>query len=294
MQQAATASPAAAKRVLIGGGSGFIGQALSKHLLNTGCEVTLISRNPARVGGAGLPAISWANLADPSFTLASYDAVVNLAGVSLNRPAWIETYKDQIVSSRVDTTRAIVKAIENTAQNNNKPPKVFVVGSAVGYYPSGTPGPEVDEYYSEPPPSTFFGDLVRQLEDEAKTLVQNQQNTRLAFVRTGVVLGKNGGAFPSLKRSTGFYIGSGEQWFPWIHINDIVGIFSHAIHNEQCSGPLNGAAPGIVTAKGYFSSSFSSTARSGPVFLILVCVFIFTFLNCLVVDLYGNQYANII
>jgi len=229
-------------RVLIGGGSGFIGKELSSVLRNAGHEVTLISRTN-RNGS-----LSWDQVSDPAFVIPETDAVVNLSGANImGSLLWTSSFQQELISSRVNTTKSLASAIIGKRFKGG-PPRVFVAGSAIGAYPSGVPGPTVDEDFSDYP-QTFFGQLVKKWE-EAATLPQDAE-TRLVRVRTGVVFGKEGALksmTPSFKLGVATVAGTGTQYFPWIHLHDIVGIFNHAIQNDNVTGVLNGVAPEASTA----------------------------------------------
>jgi uncharacterized protein len=210
-------------RVTVAGASGLIGTHLTQALRARGDEVVPLPRfgtAPWSVEGA--------------------DAVINLAGASLAGKRWTPGYKKEIEESRVRSTRALVEAIAAARRK----PRVLVNASAVGYY--GGRGDEVlDE--SAAPGADFLANLVRQWEAEAQ-----RAPVRSVQVRTGIVLSAKGGALgkmvPPFKAFVGGPIGSGKQWFPWIHIADEVAAILWAIDHDL-SGPLNLAAPGIVTMK---------------------------------------------
>ena len=146
--------------------------------------------------------------------------------------------------SRVISTRNLVDAIKSVDQK----PKVFVCSSAVGYY-----GNRNDEVLDESSLSAdnYLGKLCRDWEVEAAKV--EEIGIRRVSVRTGLVLNKNEGLIkqmlPTFKMFLGGYLANGKQWFPWIHIDDIVGIYLHAIENERLRGAINGASPGIVRNK---------------------------------------------
>ena len=210
-------------RVAIAGGSGLIGTELVRGLRARGDETVALPRfgtAPWSVEGA--------------------DAVVNLAGASVAAKRWTPAYKKEIEDSRVLSTRALVDAIRAAKRK----PRVLVNASAVGYY--GGRGDEVlDE--NAAPGSDFLANLSRQWEAEAQ-----RAPVRAVQVRTGIVLSAKGGALekmlPPFKAFVGGPIGSGKQWFPWIHVADEVAAILWCIDHEV-TGPMNLAAPGIVTMK---------------------------------------------
>jgi hypothetical protein len=212
-------------RVVVAGASGLIGRELSRVLRERGDEVVALPRfgqAPWSVEGA--------------------EAVVNLAGASVAGKRWTAAYKKEIEDSRVLTTRALVEAIARSARK----PRVLVNASAVGYY--GGRGDEVLEEGAAPG-GDFLANVVRQWEAEAQ-----RAPVRSVQLRTGVVLSARGGALskmlPPFKAFVGGPIGSGKQWFPWIHIADEVGAILWSI-DRDVSGPLNLVAPGIVTMKDF-------------------------------------------
>jgi len=221
-------------RVLIGGGSGFIGKSLTPHLTSQGHAISLISRTKND------NTITWGDIETSG--LPPCDAVVNLAGANLmGQLRWTQEYRQQVWNSRVGTNKAIARAIAQMKREDR--PKVFLSSSAVGFYPTGVPGPEVDEDYT-PRADSWFGELTEAWEnaaDEANGL------TRVVKLRTAVVLGPNGGALasmlPAFKFGLGNVMGDGGQYFPWIHIDDIVGIIEHSLLHDNVSGILNGVAP---------------------------------------------------
>ena len=238
-------------KVVIAGSSGLIGRALSRALLARGDEVTALPRfgaSPWSVGGA--------------------DAVVNLAGASVGGKRWSPSYKREILDSRVDTTRALVEAIGAAARR----PRVLVNASAVGYY--GGRGDEVLEE-SAAPGTDFLAGVVVEWEAEAR-----KAPVRSVQVRTGIVLSAEGGALgqmlPPFKAFVGGPIGSGKQWFPWIHLEDEVAAILWAIDRDSLSGPVNLVAPGIVTMREFASALGRALHRpslfpvpAGPLRLLL-------------------------
>lgn len=211
-------------RVMVAGSHGLIGTALVEALRARGDDVIALPRfgtAPWQVDGA--------------------DAVVNIAGANLSAKRWSLEFKKEIGESRVLPTRALVEAIRAA----RKKPRVLVNGSAVGYY--GGRGDEVlDE--SAAPGADFLSTVVQAWEAEAR-----KADVRSVQVRTGIVLSSRGGALapmlPPFKAFVGGPIGSGKQWFPWIHIADEVAALVWAIDREEIAGPVNLVSPGIVTMK---------------------------------------------
>ncbi len=245
-------------KIVIAGGSGLIGRALAAASLAAGDEVVVLSRHPAigtpkTVVWDGMNSGSWQQALDGA------TAVVNLVGESVAEGRWTAARKKQLVSSRINATRTLVAALSVAKER----PKVFVSGSAVGYY-----GDRGDETLDEAakPGADFLAKLCQDWEREA--VVAEPLGIRTVLLRTGVVLSKDGGALskmlPIFKTGFGGPLGSGRQWMPWIAIEDIVGLIRHAIVSTA-SGPLNGVAPEPAT-NAEFSRALGH-ALSRPAFL---------------------------
>eukprot|EP01116_Phalansterium_solitarium_P004274 TRINITY_DN15235_c0_g1_i1.p2 TRINITY_DN15235_c0_g1~~TRINITY_DN15235_c0_g1_i1.p2 ORF type:complete len:296 (+),score=72.56 TRINITY_DN15235_c0_g1_i1:129-1016(+) len=224
-------------KVIIGGGSGFIGSALRSSLLRRGHAVTLLSRTP------GAERISWQQLS--SNGLPECDAIVQLSGANIMDKRWTDARKKELLSSRVDLTRQLVDAV----QASKRPPKVFVCGSAVGIYPTSETA-EYDEDYTGPVANNFAGELVQRWE-EAFASLDTGGATRKCSVRHGIVLGRDGGALARMllpfKLGLGGPMASGRQFWPWIHLDDSIGLIEHLIDTPTASGIYNGVSPQIVT-----------------------------------------------
>ncbi|MEW6215734.1 MAG: TIGR01777 family oxidoreductase, partial [Nitrospirota bacterium] len=229
-------------KILILGGTGFIGKKLCQELLSTGHNVVVLTRNETKAKayfGNNVDVVGWSGSDSilPAIALQGVDCIVNLAGESIGSGRWTEAKKEKIIKSRTETTRAIVCAIKNQGVK----PRSFVSASAVGFY-----GPCKDEEITESAPAgqDFIATFCKAWESEAykaETL-----GVRVVTVRIGVVLG-SGGALERMKIPFRFYvgcsIGRGNQWFSWIHINDLVKIVNFVIANEFISGPVNATAP---------------------------------------------------
>ncbi len=216
-------------KVVVAGGSGFIGSALVASLAADGHEPVVISRS----AGAG-PArrVVWA---DARGEVDGADAVVNLAGVSIGGPRWTARRKEAIRSSRVETTRALAEAIAAASS----PPRVFVTSSGIDYY--GDRGEEpVDE--SSPPGDSFLAGVCVAWEAAGAAA-----GVRHVAVRTAPVVGKGSKAFTLMalpfRLFVGGPLGNGRQWFPWVALDDLVGILRLAIDDESLAGPVNAVAP---------------------------------------------------
>lgn len=228
--------------VLIGGGTGFIGTALTNSLRRRGYDVVLVSRKP------GLYRLSWSDL-NKNGLPESTVAVVSLAGQNVLDPLrrWTEGFKQNVWASRVNTTRYLAAAIESAKVK----PKVFVSASGVGYYPPGK-----EEVFKEDGPGGDF-DFLSQLctEWEGAATLPDDIDVRTVKIRTGVVLGRPGGMIQQLivpfYMGFGGPVGNGNQPMPWIHLHDIVRLFIYAIEQENVTGVVNGVAPQIITNRDF-------------------------------------------
>nr|CAH7713263.1 unnamed protein product [Callosobruchus chinensis] len=241
--------------VLIGGGTGFIGSALRNVLRGKGYGITVISRMP------GPSRISWNDLNQKGLPKDT-TAVVNLAGQNVMdfTRRWTAGFKQNVYNSRVNTTAALAKAIDDASVK----PSVFVTISGVGAY---KPDPK-KEYTEESPCGNFdfFSKLCKDWESAAKL---SKEKCRVVTIRSGVVLGRDGGMIKQLYLpfylGLGGPIGMGDQFMPWIHIDDLTSLIVYAIENPKVEGVLNGVAPTPCTNK-EFSSAFGK-ALHRPAFI---------------------------
>jgi len=226
-------------RVLISGASGLVGTELARQLREDGHEAIRLVRRAARAADE----ISWnpsKGEIDPEI-MESVDAVVNLAGATTGRIPWTAKYKKEIVSSRIDSTRTLVTAI-NRAGN---PPKVLISGSASGFYGEGG-----STWLSEDSPKGkgFLSDLAHDWEQEAM-----KARARVVLVRTTLVMSRKKGALgplmPLLKLGVGGPIGSGKQFWAWINLVDEAAAIIHLITTPGTHGPYNLTAPEPATCE---------------------------------------------
>ncbi|MGH9843548.1 MAG: TIGR01777 family oxidoreductase [Blastocatellia bacterium] len=250
-------------RVLITGATGLIGKPLCRRLAAEGHEIVTLSRQPQRVRvEPGAKAFRWEpeEGAPGPEVWEGVEAVIHLAGEPVAAGRWTAERKRRIRESRVTGTRNLVGGIEKLSSR----PKVFVSSSAVGFY--GNRGDQVLTEASGPGEG-FLVDVCRDWESEAARA--RDLGLRVPLVRTGVVLSAEGGAMekilPPFKLGLGGRLGGGRQWFPWIHLDDIAGIICHALLTPAVAGPINGAAPGIVTNETF--TKVLAAALHRPVFL---------------------------
>ncbi len=224
------------KRVVVAGGTGLVGRPLVQALLDGGTQVTVLTRNPGRLNlPAGATAQNWEDL--PTL-LEGADAVINLAGEGIAEGRWTASRKAAIRDSRIHATRRIVAAM----QACRKPPAALVNASAIGYYIPKGASPVAE---SSEPGSGFLADVCRAWEAEADAA--SALGVRVAVVRIGVVLAREGGALPKMALPVRFYggckLGTGAQGLSWIHLDDLVTMFIEAARNPAWVGPFNGTAP---------------------------------------------------
>lgn len=238
-------------RVLISGASGLVGSEVARQLRLLGHEPVLLTRTTPTSSDQVFWNPSTGEL-DPNL-MESIDAVVNMAGATTGKIPWTKKYMREIVSSRLDSTRTLVNAI-NSAKNK---PKVLVSGSASGYY-----GDCSDEELNESSPkgTGFLSDLAAQWEQEAL-----KANTRVVLARTTMVMSKKLGALgkllPLIKLGIGGALGSGKQWWAWISLEDEARAIIHLIQNEPCSGPYNLTAPEPATCEDIVKALAKSLKR---------------------------------
>ena len=231
-------------KTVIAGGSGFVGRALAASLLEAGHQVTVLTRRPGRTKlppGAVEAAWDPTRPGDWALTLEGADAVINLSGAGIADGRWSPARKRELLESRTIPTRAIVDALERSKRR----PAVFVNASAIGAY--GSVGGPADEGTKDG--SGFLADLCAAWEAEARRA--ESLGVRTVLLRIGVVLGKDGGALKRMllpfKLGLGGRLGSGTQWFPWVHIDDVCGLTLEALRDTRYRGPVNAVAPGSVT-----------------------------------------------
>lgn len=244
--------------ILITGGSGLIGSVWIPMLLRANHQVFLLSRS-RRTSGANtnLIPLVWDGKKIPLEE--PVDAVVNLAGAPLADHRWTASYKEEIIQSRIYATKACVEFLSKTGN----PQTVFVSASAVGYYGTHQEGILTEE---SPSGNDFLANTAVLWEKEAL-----QASVRTVLLRLGVVLSKDGGAFPKIltpfKLYAGGQVGNGKQGFPWIHILDVLSALEFCIQNQAISGPVNAVAPESTSNK-QFSEQLAA-ALNRPTFITI-------------------------
>lgn len=250
--------------VLIGGGTGFVGRHLVKCLKNSGAKVRVITRNT----GTDPDHITWNKIKTDGLPKET-TAVVNLAGRNILDPVlWTDNFKKELYDSRINTNRLLVDAIHKSPSK----PKAFVTISGVGYYePSDTV--EYDENWTQPDDvkskkGKYLMELAKDWELAGELDEQKAPSTRRVIIRSGVVIGNDGGIVKNSKLpymfGLGGPLGNGEQWFPWIHADDLANMFKFSITNDHVIGIINGVAPELVRNKD-FAAAFGN-ALNRPAF----------------------------
>ncbi len=248
-------------KVIVSGGTGFIGRALCRTLVRNGTTVTVLSRQGLPVGmsqQSAVKLVKWDGTAAGSWEteLESAGAVINLAGEPIAAGRWTQERKRIIWESRVKTTQLLVRAMSHVS---GRPP-VFINASGVGYY-----GTSEEKIFDEQdgPGSDFFSDLCRAWEEAA--LAARTFGVRVACLRIGMVLERDGGALlkmvPPFRAFVGGPISPGTQWVSWIHRADLIGLIEWAIEHKRITGPVNAVAPEAVTMKDFSKSLGRALSR---------------------------------
>ena len=264
------------ERIVMTGATGLIGSRLYRSLRAEGYGITVLARNVEKAsvlfpdaeqvlfwapGVAG----AWKSAMDGA------QAVIHLAAESLAAERWSEAYKKRVRDSRILGTLGLVSAF-GTAKT---PPSVFISSTAIGYY-GDTGDDAVDE--GSPPGPDFLARLC--VDWEAAALGAEACGVRVVTPRTGLVLAAEGGALPKLiapfRMFVGGPVGSGRQWFPWIHIDDVVGIYMHALRHPGLAGAVNAVAPGVIRNRDFAAALGEALNRPSlfavPAFMLKLAV----------------------
>jgi len=230
-------------KILITGGTGLLGRPLCHQLRQAGHEPLVVSRSAVAARtrlGPGIEVVQWQPGRErlPLKALDGVGALINLAGENIGAGRWTVSRKEAILSSRVDTTRALVEAVRGLSNR----PEVLISGSAVGYY-----GPHGNEELTEtaPPGTDFLARVCQAWEEEAYKATQ--LGMRVVTLRTGIVLSREGGSLSRMVLPFRCYLGgplgSGKQWLSWVHLDDTLEIIRFALEQPTLQGPINVTAP---------------------------------------------------
>lgn len=256
------------KSVLISGGSGLIGRRLTQMLITQGYQIHILSRKKE----LNIPNVTvhhWdVNAMNIDADAVNVDAIVHLAGAGIFDRGWTEVRKKELIDSRVKSAELIYQAVEKSGTR----PQVFVSASGVGFYGMVT----TDQVYQETdaPGNDLLSEICIQWEAAAKNF--DKLGIRSVQLRTGLVVSKESDSIKKMmlpiKMYVGSPLGSGKQYMPWIHIDDLCKMYIQAMNNEQMQGPYNAIAPQQVTNRD-FTKTLAS-AMNKPMFLPAVPAFV--------------------
>lgn len=238
--------------ILITGGTGFIGTVLCNRLLERKYHVVVMTRHPETIKG-DIEAITELEQVKGRI---NFDVVINLAGEPIANKRWSSLQKQRITDSRLATTKKLIEYFKTSAHK----PGLFISGSAIGYYGVSQSDDGLNE--EAPGDESFSSRLCQQW--EAVALEAKALGIRTCLLRTGIVLGKEGGALKKMllpfKLGLGGRIGNGRQWMSWIHMDDLIGIILYCIDNESVNGAVNATAPNPVTNE-YFTETLGKVLK---------------------------------
>lgn len=274
-------------KVIVAGATGFIGRSLVRQLSARGDAVVVLSRS-GRVSPGIFPenvrTVRWDGKRQGPWSaeVDGADAVVNLAGESIGGGRWTAERKELLIRSRVDPTNALVHACLAAA----RPPSVFLNASAVGYYHHEGDSPVTED---DPAGTGFLCEVAQQWEAAAGRVAS--RGVRLVIARIGVVIGAGGGALQRMllpfRLFIGGPLGTGTQWFPWVHVDDVVGAMVFLLDQTSLSGPVNVVAPEPVTMAS-FARQLGSVLRR-PSWIPVPAFFLRTLLGEMAVLILGGR-----
>lgn len=233
--------------VLIAGGTGLIGHKLSEIFIQNGYKVRILSRRKLKNDVKEYFVWDVKNQYIEENALENVQHLINLTGANIGSERWSKSRKKEILESRIQSADLLFKTVERL----NIPLKTFITSSAVGYYGSTTVETIFKE--SDQPANDFLGQVCMQWEDAS--LAFKKSGIRTVQIRTGVVLAKEEGALPKMlkpiKMGFGAVLGSGKQYIPWIHIDDICDIYKYAVQHEKMEGAYNAVSPQFIDNKDF-------------------------------------------
>ncbi|MGB0432194.1 MAG: TIGR01777 family oxidoreductase [Bacteroidia bacterium] len=232
-------------KIAIIGGTGLIGSKLIPELKRLNHQVFILTRGAAKTIDSNETYINYDPYQNkwPTDVLTECETIINLAGKNIGDSRLTTNVKSDVYKSRIELTRSLVTFINNT---DNKC-YLLINSSAAGFYGYDRKDEMLDE--DSDPGNGYLAELCKDWENESKKL----ESRRLVILRTGIVLDNNSGAYPKLKQpillGLGSALGTGKQWVPWIHINDVINIILYAINNHKIEGPVNVVCPNPVRNK---------------------------------------------
>ncbi|KAA0942147.1 TIGR01777 family protein [Sporosarcina sp. ANT_H38] len=240
-------------KIVIAGGSGFVGQKLTDTLLNEGHEIIILSRKESKIDG-NIKYVKWLQKGIfPENEINSADAFINLAGVSINKGRWTTKHRNQIYASRMEATDELLRIISALQTK----PAVLINASAIGIYRASEDNVYTEE--SQDYADDFLGRTVMDWEKKAASV--ESEGIRVVFMRFGVILGLDGGALPLMvlpyKLFAGGTVGTGNQRVSWVHIKDVTRGIAFALDNTSLYGPVNVTSPFPKRMK-YFGKTIGS------------------------------------
>lgn len=247
-------------KYLITGGTGFIGKRLCSKLISDGNEVVILSRSLEKVEKLYSGQVKGIGSLDHVSNSEKIDVVINLAGEGIANKKWSSSQKQKLISSRLNITKGLISLFDRL----NYKPSVFISASAIGYY-----GAQENESLTENSKAKkgFTHELCSRWEDQA--LKAEQLGIRTCITRLGVVLGSNGGTLAKIetpfKLGLGGRIGSGKQYFSWVHIDDVISVFDFLAKNKKYSGIYNLTAPNPVT-NAFFTKAYGEVLKRPVIF----------------------------
>ena len=269
-------------KILITGGTGFIGSTLIRRLLSQAHQITVLSRNAEKVREKFSDSVTALTDLQPLTSSDNFDIIINLAGAPIFDKRWTAKQKKVIRDSRIELTRKLIQVIANMQQK----PQLLISGSAIGYY-----GNQGDTRLTEQ--SNSVADFSQQLcaDWEQAALQAEVHGVRVCLIRTGLVLGKGGGLLQRMllpfKLGLGGRIGNGQQWMSWIHLQDWITIAETMINDQGMSGAYNATAVNPVTNQEFSSTLAESLNR--PAFLPLPAFVLQTLLGEMSELVLGSQ-----
>lgn len=255
------------KKIIITGASGLIGRNLFNELLKRNYFVSLITtnKNKSKLLFSEVENIfEWDELEQNNFLeyLQNVDSIIHLSGANIANKRWSEKYKEEIFDSRINTTKKLVDIISQSKRKLQS----FICASATGYY-----GDRKDELLTEESScgNDFLSFICKNWEEEVSKV--EQFGIRRVSIRTGIVLSKKDGALKRMLTPYKFFVGgplgNGKQWFPWIHIEDIVNVYLFALENEMINGPVNAVSKNLLTMK-EFANTLGKVLNRPSVFSV--------------------------